>query len=235
MGKNELGFLEVQKILNNYIDAAYYFYGKKVDSVKENIEAIINGNMNSIVPSFSRELERNSLSSQEFTSYLKDYFDKFVLADPTIYINDVISKYNFDRYSKSGIEGIDTNDIRLSVINHFGDKVYYNAERLEFLRELYGKRSLDRVTKSLIKSEKKRSKELRKIAFYDGNWVAVDYSGADHIEYRYLLSRFITDYEIKEKLERTFYALNDEQSLIENAEEILDIKISEDGKGRIRR
>lgn len=219
-----------ENLVVSYIDAAYHYFENNKDIVKDNLCELQKGNSQSVIPYFKYVINNQLLENLDVCLIIKDYLDRFI-SDYDIYITEAISVYSARRYD------LDKNDELLSVHNKYGDLVYYNKNRLDYLREKYGKIK-DKSMKSSIKDAIKNADLRRGIFQRLGSSSAPNYSIAQHLEYKYYIMLFIKEHNIE--LEYKKYKEDNEKygfktiSLIEFTEEKIDIELTKDKLQRKR-
>ncbi|MBO4600985.1 MAG: hypothetical protein J5634_01990 [Bacilli bacterium] len=182
-----------QKIFNNYLDASYYYFDGNIEDVENNIEEVVSGHKEKLINTYMPYVNGIIVSKDDLFKIISEFKNKYVI-DFEIYFHEVLSEMIEKRYN------IDSYNDLLSVKNRFGDYKYYNAEKLEYLQEKYGKIK-DKDVKTQYKCAVKEANDRRKLELRDGNNIAPNYSFADHIRFKYYLNLFKNQYFLDNQYE----------------------------------
>lgn len=211
---------ENTRVFNDYIDVAYYYFNKNAELVCKNLEVIEKDEPSAIIGYFHPVVNGVQLTKEQIYTILKECSLKNDF-DLEVYIHDVITNYNERRF-------YDREDsLSVGVINKYGDVVYYNKEKLEFLRELFGS-VRDKNVRKEVEKIKENAMSKNKVFQRLGLKIGADYSLAEHIEYKYYLNLFCNAFKIQEEYEQA--KLRDESSNVKTMSklEFAELRITQD-------
>jgi len=222
----KLGIEFHQKLVNQYIDNAFFYYEENIDEIKNHLTSLYNENP-ALIPTFNLAIDGIEISKTDAIDIIKQFINDCIV-DYDIYIYEVVSSFNKKRFNTTSSDPI------LSVKNKYGDKVYYNQRRLDFLRNRYGKIK-DHEIRAIIKKEKKSADCKRNVFKRLGAYVASDYSYAYHLEYKYYISLFEREFNIKDSYYNFSYGNYDDAGRTEYTEYRIDELILENNITRTRK
>ena len=184
-----------ERVLSKYIDMMYFYLGERYDYVKINLEKIIDGEQ-SVIPADFRLFDENGheLSREDVYKILNEAILENIdaIGDLEIYVVETIDSNNQKRHN-----GL----LPIAVENEFHDKVYYNHQMLEFLREEFGRvKNIIVVVKAYFaRVEARRNQEEIKKEWPDAQ---ADYTTSDDILFKeYYLPKYEEKYRTKEEYE----------------------------------
>lgn len=218
---NKISISDIQLLVDNYIDALYYYYDEDIESVISNLNLIQKGSNNALLKFFCYEVNAYDLSKDEISELIRKFINECI-PYYDVYIKDLIIRNNAKRFA------IDNDNKLLSVKNRFGDDIYYNHKRLDYLRSIYKKVDQKEV-KHKIKEARKNAEKKMYVLQRLGELVGINYSYAQHIEYKHYLERYIKDNSINilyEEYEKTYSSPNyNIMNIYEFAEDKIDKEI----------
>lgn len=182
---------EQARVFNDYIDTAYYYFNENADLVYKNLRSLQKNDDSALINYFHPVISGIQLTKEQTYNLIVDFMLNTSF-DIKVYIQEVVTKYNEKRF-------YDTEDsISVSVTNTYGDEVYYNKEKLEYLRNLFGnikdknvRKEIERLRKNAIK----KNQLLQNL----GIKLGVNYSNAEHVEYKYYLNLFSSAFRVTEE------------------------------------